>query len=372
MAGGTTDSLEYGSYRVLLLSGSLGLSGSTTWILALQAALRRVGCPAIHIVVGVQSAVEVPKDATVYYTGRPRSHPLLRVARLLQLHKALPRWFQRASDREAGRRVEALLHRHGWEGGPQLVIKDYSSDIPSSLAGGNVVSVIHQMLSVEWQDKKLRDQGVYPFHYVAVSQAVAEDARSLGVDVRTVISNPLDAGSLQRRAQAFEVEEGAILYLGALQPAKGVMELLEAYAIAGLRVPLCIVGSGPLEAALRQRVEELQLQGRVRMAGFQANPYPFIAGASLLVLPSRSEAMPYACFEAALLDTPFLVRDFRSAAEFFQPQARVAMEPEASFIPRLASRLADAVATPCPPAVKPAVLASLAPETVARAYLALL
>lgn len=372
MAGDTADGVDYGNCRVLLLSGSLGLSGSTTWILALQGALRRVGCPAIHIVIGVQSAVEVPQDATVYYTGRPRSHPILRLARLLQVHKLLPRWFQRASDREAGRRVEALLRRHGWQEGPQLLIKDYSSDIPSSLAGGNVVSVIHQMLSVEWDDPKLRDQGSYPFNYVAVSQAVAEDARSLGVDVRTVISNPLDAGLLRERARAFEVEDDAILYLGALQPSKGVMDLLEAYAAAGLRVPLCIVGSGPLETALQRRVEELQLQGQVQMVGFQANPYPFIAGASLLVLPSRSEAMPYACFEAALLDTPFLVRDFRSAGEFFEPQARVAMEPEATFIPRLASRLADAVATPCPPAVKPGVLASLAPETVARAYLALL
>ena len=71
--------------------------------------------------------------------------------------------------------------------------------------------------------------------------------------------------------QAFAPEEGTrsyLLYFGRLAPVKGIMTLLD--AIAPLRhVPLRIVGRGPLEAAVRERIESQGLD-HVTLLGHQS------------------------------------------------------------------------------------------------------
>lgn len=363
---------RFGNYRVLLVSGNLRLSGSSTWILALQGALRQLGCPVIHIVLGDHSEVAVPREYFLEYTGRARSHPLLRISRLLQLHKLFPAWFASYSDQVLNHRVAKILASQGWQGRLDLVIKDFTCDLPSYFEQQPVLAVIHQRLSASWDsDSSLRGKARAGYRLAAVSRAAAADARQLGLDVSDVLYNPLDAEKLLRDAAAPSPVGNYVLYAGKLDRSKGVFELLEAYAQSGLQQQLWYVGSGPEQQRLEDRAAQLGLVGQVQFVGFQPNPYPYMKGAQLLVLPSKSEAMGYVCIEAAILGTPFLVSDYPAAAEFFQPGAIVALEPQASFIRRLALRMVEALSHPAQPALRDGVLSRLQPQAVGLSYLSL-
>ncbi len=363
---------QFGNYRVLLLSGNLRLSGSSTWILAMQGALRQLGCPVNHIVLGDHSEVAVPEEYSLIYTGRARSHPLLRFSRLLQLHKLFPAWFAARSDQVLNHRVAQILAGLGWQGRLDLVVKDFTCDAPSCFGHQPVLAVIHQSLSASWDsDPSLRGKVRAGYRLAAVSNAVAADARQLGLNVVDVLYNPLDPGRLRRLATAASPVGNYIVYAGKLDRSKGVVELLEAYAQSGLQQQLWYVGSGSEQRRLEDRVAELGLVGQVQFLGFQTNPYPYIQSAQLLVLPSRSEAMGYVCIEAAVLGTPFLVSDYPAATEFFQAEAIIALEPQASFSSRLARRMAEALSQTGEPALHDGVLARLEPRSVALSYLEL-
>ena len=363
---------RFAGYRVLLVSGSLRQSGSSSWILAMQSALRRAGCPVVHIVLGEPSEVAVAEGFSVIYTGRSRRHPLLRVSRLLQLHKLFPAWYGVRSDRVLNQRVANALGRMGWQGRLELVIKDFTCEVPSYFRHQPVLSVIHQALSASWaHNPKLRNRASEGYRLAAVSAAVAADARQLGLDVKHVLYNPLDITEIQRLGAAFKPAGDYLVYVGKLDRNKGVFELLEAYAESGLALQLWYVGRGNEREQLQRRAVELGVAERVQFLGFQANPYPYMRQARLLVLPSKSEAMSYVCLEAAVLGTPFLVSDYPGALEVFLPSALVALEPQAGFVERLAQRLSEAIAHPVEPALLDGVVARLQPEAVALSYLEL-
>ena len=96
-----------------------------------------------------------------------------------------------------------------------------------------------------------------------------------------------------------------LLYLGALEPAKGLLELLAAFSRlhADPTVPettLVIGGEGSLRDELGQRVQELGLGAAVRFAGFLSGEARIrcFREADLFVLPSHTEGLPNAMIEA--------------------------------------------------------------------------
>jgi glycosyltransferase involved in cell wall biosynthesis len=81
--------------------------------------------------------------------------------------------------------------------------------------------------------------------------------------------------------------------------------LLEALArLRFLAWELDLVGDGPQEAAMRTLAAQLGLAGRVRFLGYLPDARPALAGASLFVLSSRSEAFPRSVLEAMCAGLP--------------------------------------------------------------------
>ena len=68
-------------------------------------------------------------------------------------------------------------------------------------------------------------------------------------------------------------------------------------------VKLTLVGDGPDYPFLEALQKSLGLNGSVRFAGVQRNPYPFMKHADAVILPSRSEALPNVALEAIALGT---------------------------------------------------------------------
>src|SRR4029450_4389351 len=109
-----------------------------------------------------------------------------------------------------------------------------------------------------------------------------------------------------------------IIGLGRLWPEKGFELLVEAHAkvrAAGLPHGLVIVGRGPELDALRALVDRLGVSNSVLLPGFVANPFPVLARASLLCVPSRFEGFGLTIAEALVLGVPVVSTDCGGPSE---------------------------------------------------------
>jgi len=123
-----------------------------------------------------------------------------------------------------------------------------------------------------------------------------------------VIPNGVDVSPFDR-AEAVDrgsigIPPGAVLalYVGRLDPQKGLPVLLEAAAIVAASRPdwhLALAGDGPDRRALQDRADGLPgLSGRVHWLGRRDDVPALLKGADLLVLPSLWEGMPNVVLEA--------------------------------------------------------------------------
>jgi len=81
-----------------------------------------------------------------------------------------------------------------------------------------------------------------------------------------------------------------IVFAGRLDPDKGPDILVEALGLLHDPPLTLIVGDGRLRGFLQRRVRELGLAKRVSFPGWASDPGPYIAGATVLAIPSRDEA----------------------------------------------------------------------------------
>lgn len=146
---------------------------------------------------------------------------------------------------------------------------------------------------------------------IAVSDGVAADLRSLGVAARRIerIYSPFDAEAILRQAAepSERPQSPYVLHIGRFAPQKRHDLLLE--ACRSLPPTHRLVLLCHEEPALRALIARYELSERVVVAGFQRNPYPWIAGADALVLCSDHEGMPNVLVEALLLSTPVVSTD---------------------------------------------------------------
>lgn len=147
---------------------------------------------------------------------------------------------------------------------------------------------------------------------IAVSQGVAEDLRGAaaipGARIET-IPNPFDFAALRALAAApVELPERPyLIHVGRFSAQKRHDVLLDAFA--RLRGPQRLVLLAEPAAGLAAMIAARGLERRVLVAGFQHNPYPFIAAAELLVLSSDHEGLPNALIEALALGVPVVSTD---------------------------------------------------------------
>lgn len=217
--------------------------------------------------------------------------------------------------------------------------------------------------------RRRRYAALYGRHpLIAVSRGVADDLRSgLGLDtVIEVIPNPFDQAAIRARAAEPAADlpgRPYAIHVGRFAPQKRHDLLLDAWAKLDLphRLVLLTAPDERLAAMIRSR----GLEGRVTVAGFQTNPYPWIAGAALLVLCSDHEGLPNVLIEALACGTPVVSTDCPSG-----PGEILAAVPDC-LVPcgdaaALAAAIERALASPPDPAR--ADLSAYVPATVAAAW----
>lgn len=170
---------------------------------------------------------------------------------------------------------------------------------------------------------------------ICVSDEVADDAaRYYGLQRQRIIvmPNPIDAQLIRQRSreesprlQTHDQARGKALHaaiIGRFTAEKGHAFALETASLMSRtqaaddppELHLHFVGSGPLEASLKQRVAELGLAGQVHFYGYLPNPYPILRQCDLVLVPSRYEGFPNVALEALALGVPLLMTDYGPTA----------------------------------------------------------
>ena len=162
------------------------------------------------------------------------------------------------------------------------------------------------------QAEKMKE---YYRHYdkvICVSENVRDSFRRMfGTEPEAVVlHNVNDEADIQEKAEAFAIphRSGAeLVAVGRLAEQKGFDRLIEACAMLkkdGWDFHLRILGEGSERTKLEEQIRREGLEAHIELMGQQANPYPYIKGADVLVCSSRYEGLSTAVTEALILGRP--------------------------------------------------------------------
>ena len=184
---------------------------------------------------------------------------------------------------------------------------------------------------------------VEPHAHVCVSRSVADElARGWGIKAE-VIPNGVayerfaDTDPAARRAWKQRLGR-YILTVGGIEPRKGSLDLLEAYALLRTEHPdtaLVIAGGETLfdyrdyRARWEARAQELGVHPTVLGPVPDDDLPPLVAAADAFAFPSVKEGFGLAAMEALAAGTPLVVRDLPVLREVFADAARFAATPAA-------------------------------------------
>ena len=103
-----------------------------------------------------------------------------------------------------------------------------------------------------------------------------------------------------------------IISTGRFAKAKGLNNLLKAFSVLARKddnVRLLMIGDGELRCSIKELIDDLSLNDKVFLAGFQDNPFMYIAQSDIFVLPSFYEGFPNTLVEAMACGTPVIATD---------------------------------------------------------------
>jgi glycosyltransferase involved in cell wall biosynthesis len=155
---------------------------------------------------------------------------------------------------------------------------------------------------------------------VSVSYGVRDDLiKEFNINPKEnlVIYNPFDFDEIRelaKKEENFYKNEEYIVHVGRFVDAKRHDVLLKAYALADIDAKLLLLGQGENEDKIINLIKELNIEDKVILAGFYANPYPIIKDAKMMVLSSDFEGLPTVLIESLVLDTPVVSTDCKSGA----------------------------------------------------------
>ncbi len=271
----------------------------------------------VHVVTNSMSGREHDAEDHGVHVHRvnfpPPPKPADEVTTVVQFNVQL---VERVANAPFADRVE-VIHSHDWLTGlAGIAIR--------SLRGGRLALTVHDtahgkslgeidpsrryVMDIERHSFSEADLLICPSEFIRQEVAVA-----YGVSGRHVVVVPQ---GVTPRSWDGEVEPGTVLFIGRLDPEKGVEVLLRAaedVLAAHPQAKFLIAGTGKLEDALKQQAQPLGQA--VEFLGYMADPWPLYRGASVVVVPSLYEPFGLVALEGMVSGRPVIASATGGLAE---------------------------------------------------------
>lgn len=133
------------------------------------------------------------------------------------------------------------------------------------------------------------------------------------------------------------------VFVGELRELKGISTLIDAATLAGHKMHIRIVGSGPDRARFEAQAANVPPCVKIEFMGSMPAREAFALG-RIVVVPSYHESLPYIVLEAAAANMPIIATHVGGMTEIFGPDSRTLINP--CDIGDLADRLRHAINHP--------------------------
>jgi glycosyltransferase involved in cell wall biosynthesis len=140
---------------------------------------------------------------------------------------------------------------------------------------------------------------------ITVSAAVGRSMEKRGISrsrLNVVLNGTIGSARFEGKDRTpRRLEQPAIIFVGGQHPRKGLPDLLEAFDLVWKKYPaarLYIVGDGPLLDTYINMARSMPCASAVTFMGAQDDPFPFLLGADIFVLPSHADPAPLVLSEA--------------------------------------------------------------------------
>jgi glycosyltransferase-like protein len=309
----------------------------------------------VHTLALAEALAALGEQVTVWSLGRGGDERFFRPVSAKVTLRVVP--FQEIEGEEFGARIlrsidvlRAAFDRSGYD-----VV--HAQDCLSANAAGRCIRTVHHIDHFTTPELAACHERaiVEPSAHVCVSAAVAAELRVGWGLAATVIPNGVDADRFAAVDLAaidrMRAEHGRyVLSVGGIEPRKGSVELLDAYALLRERlsdVRLVIVGGETLFDYRDYRARWDVRAAELDVAPLLLGPVPhddlptIVAGAAAFAFTSTKEGFGLAAMEALAAGVPIVVRDLPVLREVFEGAATFATTP-AGF----ADGLADAIDRP--------------------------
>ncbi|MBJ7330034.1 MAG: glycosyltransferase family 4 protein [Solirubrobacteraceae bacterium] len=119
-----------------------------------------------------------------------------------------------------------------------------------------------------------------------------------------------------------------IVYAGRLHHEKGADVLVEALARLPLAPQAFLLGDGPMREQLQRRIDVLGMGERVHLRGWQNRPGSTMAGATVVVVPSRDEAWSQTAVQAMALGATVIGTDVDGLPDTLAQRRGIVVVPD--------------------------------------------
>jgi glycosyltransferase involved in cell wall biosynthesis len=140
---------------------------------------------------------------------------------------------------------------------------------------------------------------------IAVSEEVGRSMQKRGIPksrLNVVLNGTIGSARFEGKDRTpRRLDSPAIIFVGGLHPRKGLPDLFAAFDNVHKRNPasrLYIVGDGPHRDEYTKLVSSMDSASAVTFMGGQDDPFPFLLGADIFVLPSHADPAPLVLSEA--------------------------------------------------------------------------
>lgn len=137
------------------------------------------------------------------------------------------------------------------------------------------------------------------------------------------IENIVSPKFIQQQAEEFETKTEMsgdssikLLSIGRFCEAKNfdnVPDICKRLLDIGMNVHWYLIGFGPDEGLIRDKIKEAGMKDRVIVLGKKSNPYPYITACDVYVQPSRYEGKAVTVREAQILGKPVIITNYATA-----------------------------------------------------------